>query len=133
MNLRNRNKVKAEFSMASLTDIIFLLLIFFMLTSTLVSPNALKLLLPSSSSQTIAKQNIKISINKDLEYFIDTKKVSFEELPDLIRAKMVNEEDPTIVLNAEKSVPWDNIVQIMNLSKELNVKIIAATSPPKKQ
>ena len=119
--------------MASLTDIIFLLLIFFMLTSTLVSPNALKLLLPSSSSQTIAKQNIKISINKDLEYFIDTKKVSFEELPDLIRAKMVNEEDPTIVLNAEKSVPWDNIVQIMNLSKELNVKIIAATSPPKKQ
>jgi biopolymer transport protein ExbD len=129
MNLRSRSKVLAEFNMSSMTDIIFLLLIFFMLTSTLVSPNALKLLLPNSSSQTRAKSNIAISIDKDLKYYFGTDAVSLDELRGKIQAKASSEEDPTIVLNVEKSVPIDNVVQVMNIGNELKVKMILATSP----
>jgi biopolymer transport protein ExbD len=129
MNLRSRSKVLAEFNMSSMTDIIFLLLIFFMLTSTLVSPNALKLLLPNSSSQTRAKSNIAISIDKDLKYYFGTDAVSLDELRGKIQAKASTEEDPTIVLNVEKSVPIDNVVQVMNIGNELKVKMILATSP----
>jgi biopolymer transport protein ExbD len=129
MNLRPRSKILAEFNMSSMTDIIFLLLIFFMLTSTLVSPNALKLLLPNSSSQTRAKSNIAISIDKDLKYYFGTDAVSLEELRGKIQAKASSEEDPTIVLNVEKSVPIDNVVQVMNIGNELKVKMILATSP----
>ena len=129
MNLRPRSKILAEFNMSSMTDIIFLLLIFFMLTSTLVSPNALKLLLPNSSSQTRAKSNIVISIDKDQKYYFGTEAVNLEELRGKIQAKASSEEDPTIVLNVEKSVPIDNVVQVMNIGNELKVKMILATSP----
>jgi len=129
MNLRPRSKILAEFNMSSMTDIIFLLLIFFMLTSTLVSPNALKLLLPNSSSQTRAKSNIAISIDKDLKYYFGTEVVNLGELRGKIQAKASSEEDPTIVLNVEKSVPIDNVVQVMNIGNELKVKMILATSP----
>lgn len=129
MNLRPRSKILAEFNMSSMTDIIFLLLIFFMLTSTLVSPNALKLLLPNSSSQTRAKSNIAISIDKDLKYYFGTEPVSLDELRGKVQAKANSEEDPTIVLNVEKSVPIDNVVQVMNIGNELKVKMILATSP----
>ena len=75
MALRSRNKVSANFNMSSMTDIVFLLLIFFMLTSTLVSPNALKLLLPSSKAKTLEKQTISISITKDIDFYINEQKV----------------------------------------------------------
>ena len=71
MALRSRNKVSADFNMSSMTDIVFLLLIFFMLTSTLVSPNALKLLLPSSKARTLEKQTVSVSITKDIDFFIN--------------------------------------------------------------
>jgi biopolymer transport protein ExbD len=129
MNLRPRSKILAEFNMSSMTDIIFLLLIFFMLTSTLVSPNALKLLLPNSSSQTRAKSNISVSIDKDLNYYFGTEAVTLDELREKIKAKANSEEDPTIVLNVEKTVPIDNVVKIMNIGNELKVKMILATSP----
>jgi biopolymer transport protein ExbD len=129
MNLRSRSKVQAEFNMSSMTDIIFLLLIFFMLTSTLVSPNALKLLLPNSSSQTRAKSNIAISIDKDLKYYFGTEQVSINQLRDKVASKANAEQDPTIVLNVEKTVPIDNVVQVMNIGNELKVKMILATSP----
>ena len=78
MALRSRNKVSPNFNMSSMTDIVFLLLIFFMLTSTLVSPNALKLLLPSSSSQTLARQTVSVSITPDLKYYINDQQIEFE-------------------------------------------------------
>ncbi len=131
MNLRSRSKVLAEFNMSSMTDIIFLLLIFFMLTSTLVSPNALKLLLPSSSSQTRAKSNISVSIDKDMKYYFGSDAVSLEELRSRIQSTAGSEEDPTIVLNVEKSVPIENVVQVMNIGNELRVKMILATNPKK--
>ena len=71
MGLRSRNKRLAEFQLASLTDIVFLLLIFFVLTSSIVSPNALNILLPNSDSQTQATQSVSISIDKDLKYYLN--------------------------------------------------------------
>jgi biopolymer transport protein ExbD len=123
MNLRSRNKVKADFNMSSLTDIIFLLLIFFMLTSTLVSPNALKLLLPNSNSQTLAKTSVSVSITKDLEFFVGKDQVTESELKSVIASRIQGEVDPTVVVNADKSVPIDHVVQVMNVGNELNVKI----------
>ena len=75
MALKSRNKVSPNFNMSSMTDIVFLLLIFFMLTSTLVSPNALKLLLPNSKSKTLEKQTISVSINEDLDFYINENQV----------------------------------------------------------
>ncbi len=132
MGLQTRNKVSPLFNMSSLTDIIFLLLIFFMLTSTLVSPNALKLLLPSSNSQTLAKQTVSVSITKELNYYLDKKRVTLEELSSNLQEKFDEIDDATIVLNADKSVPVDNVVQVMNIANQLDLKMILATKPIRK-
>lgn len=115
--------------MASLTDIIFLLLIFFMLTSTLVSPNALKLLLPSSNSQTLAKQTISVSITDELLYYVNKQQVGLGELASLISRKLQKDKDPTLVLNAAKSVPIENVVKVMDIANDLKIKMILATKP----
>lgn len=114
--------------MSSMTDIIFLLLIFFMLTSTLVSPNALKLLLPKSNSQTLAKQTLSVSITKELDYYIGNKKIGFEELSSKLNEATLKSEETTIVLNAEKSVPIENVVKVMDLANKLHLKMVLATS-----
>ena len=80
MSLRSKNKVSANFSMSSMTDIVFLLLIFFMLTSTLVSPNALKLLLPNSNARTLEKQTLSVSITPEIDYYIGDKQIAIEKL-----------------------------------------------------
>ena len=93
MNLRGRNKVNPNFNMSSMTDIVFLLLIFFMLTSTLVSPNALKLLLPNSKAKTLEKQTISISINKDIHFYINENRVEESNLEkEIIKIVQAEEE-----------------------------------------
>jgi len=129
MNLKSRNKRSVEFSMSSMTDIVFLLLIFFMLTSTLVSPNALKLLLPKSSGQTLAKQTSSVSIDEHLQYYFDNEPVDFSQLESLISSAMSGDPEGTLVLNADKSVPIDNVVQVMGIANKLKVKMILATNP----
>lgn len=131
MKLR-RSKVKAEFNMSSLTDIIFLLLIFFMLTSTLVSPNALKLLLPKSDSQTSAKQSVNVSITPDLKYYLDAKEVSFAQLEGKIKQAVSNAgDDPGLVLSADKTVPIENVVMVMEIANRNNLTMVIATDPKK--
>lgn len=134
MALRSRNKINAAFSMASMTDIVFLLLIFFMVTSTLVAPNALKLLLPQSNNQTAAKPITTISITKDLRYYIneegDLKRVEFNEIEPFLQNRYgIGNDDIFISLHAEKSVPWDEVVKIMNIARKNKYKLIAATAP----
>lgn len=129
MGIKRRTKANAEFSMSSLTDIVFLLLIFFMLTSSFVTPNALKLLLPKSSSPTLSKQTVTVSISSDLEYYVNTRKVSFERLPSAIRAELKGEDGETIVVAADKSIRLDDLVKVMNIGKKLNAKVILATEP----
>lgn len=119
--------------MSSLTDIVFLLLIFFMLTSSFVSPNALKLLLPKSTSPALAKQTVTVSINRDLEYFVTadnrTTKVPFERLASKLSSELTGAEGETIVVAADKSVTLEKLVKVMNIGKKLETKVILATEP----
>ncbi len=129
MNLKSRNKFSPDFQMASMTDLIFLLLIFFMLTSTLVSVNAMKLILPTSDITDNSPKSVSVSITKDLEYYVDQQKVSIGEMKSVLRQRLSNIKEPTVVLNAEKSVPIDNVVQVMNIGYEMKLNMILATQP----
>ncbi len=116
MNLRGRNKVTPEFNMSSMTDIVFLLLIFFMLASTLVTTNAIDILLPKASGKTENKKSVAVSIKKDLTYYIDQKRVGESMLESELIAVLSNEEKPTLVLRAEKSVPVEHVVKVMDIA-----------------
>lgn len=131
MALKKRSKVNAEFSMASLTDIIFLLLIFFMLTSTLVSPNALRLTLPSSSSKTVAPQSYTISIKNNGTYFLNGEEMSLGNIERELRVGISSggEEKPTVVIAADKTSQLDFTVQVMDLANRLGAQAIIATDP----
>lgn len=129
MNLRGRNKVKPEFNMSSMTDIVFLLLIFFMLASTLVTTNAIDILLPQASGKTENKQSVAVSITKDLNYYIDQKLVGGSVLESELIAMLANQDQPTIVLRAEKSVPVEHVVTVMDIANRNKFKVILAVKP----
>lgn len=129
MNIRGRNKVTPEFNMSSMTDIVFLLLIFFMLASTLVTTNAIDILLPKASGKTENKKSVSVSIKKDLTYYIDQKRVGESVLENEIISALSNEASPTIVLRAEKSVPVDNVVKVMDIANRNKFKVILAVKP----
>ncbi|MBA4302808.1 MAG: biopolymer transporter ExbD [Sphingobacteriaceae bacterium] len=130
MNLKKRSKRLIEFSMSSMTDIVFLLLIFFMLTSTLVSPNALKLILPKSSGKTLAKQSISVSIDQDKQLYFNQDRIGFDELATRLGDLAATEgEEATVVLNAERSVPIEEVVKVMSIANKLKIKMILATDP----
>jgi biopolymer transport protein ExbD len=129
MSLRSKNKVSPNFNMSSMTDIVFLLLIFFMLTSTLVSPNALKLLLPNSKAKTLEKQTISVSITPEIEYYIEDVKYPFEQLEMELKNRLVNEVEPAIVLHADKSVDIEFAVKVMDIAYRNKYKVVLATNP----
>ena len=130
MELKPRNKISTTFSMSGMTDIIFLLLIFFMVTSTLVNPNALKLLLPQSSNQTAASPVISVSITSDLNYYVGSNQVKFSEMENVLKEEFNRREveKPTISLNADKRVPIEHIVKVMNIANRNEWKLILATT-----
>jgi biopolymer transport protein ExbD len=129
MAIKRRNKVSAEFNMSSMTDLVFLLLIFFMITSTLVSPNAIKLFLPSSSSKTPSPQTIAVSIDKDIKYYVGDKEFEFNAIEGELLAQLANIKDATIVLNVDKSVPTEYLVKVMDIANRNQFKMILATAP----
>ena len=129
MAISKRNKISINFSSAGMTDVVFNLLIFFMLTSTLVHPTALKLLLPKGSSQTSAKPLTTISITSDLKYYVEQEQINFEDLETVLKQKLGDKPDTYISLHADKSVPWENVVKVLNIAQSNNYKIIIATSP----
>ena len=129
MNLRGRNKVNPNFNMSSMTDIVFLLLIFFMLTSSLVSPNALKLLLPNSKYKTLEKQTVSVSINKELEFYINENKTLEINLENELKSMLANEIDPAIILHADKTVAIEFVVKVMDIAYRNKYKIVLATKP----
>ena len=137
MAIKTRNKIGVSFNSSSMSDLVFLLLIFFMLTSTLVAPNAIKLLLPSSSSKTMAKQTVTVYINEYFQYYVDETPVTDDELAGTINAKINGQSDATIVLRSDKSVPVQYVVNVIdavneiNNATEQNHKVILATSPKK--
>jgi len=129
MAISSRNKVSVQFSMSGMTDIVFLLLIFFMLTSTLIAPNAIKLLLPRSSNQTAAKPLVTVSITSDLNYFIGTKQVQIQQLESLLQQELKYRVEPTVSLHADKSVPIEYVVKVMNIARNNKYRVILATAP----
>ncbi|MBC2846512.1 ExbD/TolR family protein [Winogradskyella flava] len=129
MNIRGRNKVTPEFNMASMTDIVFLLLIFFMIASTLVTTNAIDIILPKASGKTENKKSTAVSIKKDLTYYIDQKRVGESVLETQLVSILSQQESPTIVLRAEKSVPVENVVKVMDIANRNKFKVILAVKP----
>ena len=129
MNIRGRNKVSPEFNMSSMTDIVFLLLIFFMIASTLVSTSAIDILLPKASGKTENKKSIAVSIKKDLTYYIDQKRVGESVLEAELIAALSSEEKPTVILRAENSVPVENVVKVMDIANRNKFKVILAVKP----
>ena len=136
MAIKRRAKVNPSFSMSSMTDIVFLLLVFFLVTSTLVNPNALKLLLPKSTNQVAAKTMVSISIKHYLQtntfsYHINGRNtpIPFGDIERLIQSELQEEDEPTLSLHVDKTVPMEQVVNIMNIAKRNQYRIILATAP----
>lgn len=129
MNLKGRNKISATFSMASMTDIVFLLLIFFMLTSPAITPEALDLILPKASGKTTNVQNVSVSITKNMEVYVDSKKVNFNSLESILKSKLAGIENATIILRAERSVPLEKVVSVMDIANRNKFKMVLAVKP----
>jgi len=122
MNLRGRNKVTPEFNMSSMTDIVFLLLIFFMIASTLVSAEAIDLLLPQSSSKTTQTKNVSVSVDKDVNYYVDMKKVSKDNLEAEVLEKVGESDAPTITIRSDQDVEMKHVVYIMDIANRNKIK-----------
>ena len=135
--LKRRAKISPAFSMASMTDLIFLLLIFFMITSTMVSPNAIKVLLPQGKQQTSAKPLARVIINKELQLFVafgndKEQAISMEELTSFLQQCAEREPEMYVALYADESVPYREIVSVLNIANENKFKMVLATRPPSK-
>ena len=132
---KRRIKVTPTFNMASMTDIIFLLLIFFMITSTMVSPNAIKVLLPQGKKQTTVKATARVVIDKQLNIYAaagseDEVPVTLEELPSVLSAQVNDSTELFVSLYADEAVPYKNIVEILNVANDNHFKMVLATRPP---
>ena len=136
MAIKRTTKVDSGFSMSSMTDIVFLLLIFFLVTSTLINPIALKLLLPKSTGQVSAKATVSVSIKhwQDKNRFTyhingDETPVRFDKIEEELIELLQTEEDPTFSIYADETVPIKEVVAVMNIAKRNHYKVIMATSP----
>lgn len=135
---KRRVKVSPTFNMASMTDIIFLLLIFFMITSTMVAPNAIKVLLPQGKKQTTVKATAHVVLDKDLNLYAalgseEEKPVALEDLPALLKTQVNDSTELFVSLYADESVPYKNIVEILSVANENHFKMVLATRPPSKE
>jgi biopolymer transport protein ExbD len=136
MGLKRRNKVNASFSMASMTDVIFLLLIFFMISSTVVIPNAIKVTLPQSQKQTAAKPLTRVTIDANLNYYVAfgkqrERKIDFAQITRFLQDCYDREPEMYVALYADETVPYKEIVKILNIANENKFKMVLVTRPQK--
>jgi len=131
MNFRGRNKVNPQFNMSSMTDIVFLLLIFFMITSTLVTTSALDIILPKASGKTTNKKNVSVTIKKNLYYYLndDKTRTAEDKIESKLRVLLGTTKDPVLVLRAEEGVPIEKVVMVMDIANRNKYKIILAVRP----
>src|ERR1700741_3497819 len=116
MNFKRRHRIAPEVATASLNDIMFFLMLFFLIASTLVNPNVIKLLLPKANSgQTVSKQPVTISVTKDLQYYINNKPVPFEGLETALKAAVAGTNEPTAILRVDKSLSIQDLVNLLSL------------------
>ena len=128
MNINSKNKIDAAFSMSSMTDIVFLLLIFFMLTSSFITPSGLPINLPTSKSSSIIIQKVSVSITKNLAYYVDDQLVSKNQLEGILRNSFQGNEG-VVVLHCDKTVPVDYLVYVASIATKLEAKVSIATKP----
>jgi biopolymer transport protein ExbD len=128
MNLQTRNKVDSAFNMASMTDLIFLLLIFFMLTSSFVTPSGLPVNLPTSKASTIEVQKVSITVTKDLQYFINEKKVTRNSIETELKKELSGTKG-VVILHIDESVPTKELVFVAGIATSLEAKVSIATKP----
>ena len=129
MNLRGRNKVSAEFSMSSMTDIVFLLLVFFMLTPSAITPEALDLILPKAKGKTSNVPKASVSITKEGAFYINKERVSQYNIETELKKILVGQDKPTVILRAEEGVPIEDAVLVMDIANKNNYKIVLAVRP----
>lgn len=127
MKFRGRNKVSPEFSMSSMTDIVFLLLVFFMLTSN--APNALDMILPKAKGKSTNTQNVSVSIKKNKTYYINGQQLKKSAIEGKLKELLAGNEKPTILLRAEEGVPIENAVAVMDIANRNRFKVILAVRP----
>jgi biopolymer transport protein ExbD len=131
MNLRSKNKFRPEVSSSSLSDIMFFLMLFFLITSTLISPSVIKLTLPKSKyHQTVRKTEISISVTKDLKYFINNSPVAFNDIENELSKLVKNSPDATIVLRFDNTLNIQELVNVLQIGNKLKLKMILATKSP---
>lgn len=128
MNIQTRNKVDPAFSMASMTDLVFLLLIFFMLTSNFVTPSGLPVNLPTSVASTIEVQKVSVTVTKDLQFFVNEKRVTKSTLEGELKSRLVGSKG-VVVLHIDESVPTREMVYVAGLATKLEAKVTIATKP----
>jgi biopolymer transport protein ExbD len=129
MSLKARNKVDPAFSMSSMTDIIFLLLIFFMLTSSFITPSGLPINLPASKTSNIFMQKVSVTITADLKYYVNDKKTAVGDLDIAIQRELKNSDEGVVVLHIDKSVPTEYLVKVAGIASALKAKVSIATKP----
>lgn len=137
MKLKRRNRISPAFAMASMTDVIFLLLIFFMITSTVVSPNAIKVLLPQGKSQTAARPLARVVIDSQLRYYTalgndEEKEIEVSDLAAILQNYSVQEPEMYVALYADEKVPYSEVVNVLNIANENHYKVVLATRPPER-
>ncbi|HHL51843.1 MAG TPA: biopolymer transporter ExbD [Flammeovirgaceae bacterium] len=128
MALESKHKVDATFSMSSMTDIVFLLLIFFMLTSSFITPSGLPVSLPSAKKSKIVMQKVSVTITKDLRYYINDRRVSRSRLQQELQREL-NGEEAMVTLHIDKAVPTEYLVEVAGIAAALNAKVSIATKP----
>lgn len=130
MNLRRRKRANAEVHTSAMNDIMFFLMLFFLIASTITNPNVIKLLLPKSDSgQSVSKKTITVAITKDLEYSVEKKPVLVENMQAIIQTYLQQAKELTIVLYVDKSVAIEDVVKVLDIANRLKIKLVLATEP----
>lgn len=135
MNLRKRHhRPAAEVHTSALNDIMFFLLLFFLLASAVANPQVVKLLLPRSQSgeQSVAKRTISLSINKELQYFVEKQQVPIDQLMPTLQTYVQEGQELTVLLYVDRTVAIEDVIEVMDIANKLKIKLVLATEPKEK-
>ncbi len=130
MNLRRRKRPAAEVHTSAMNDIMFFLMLFFLIASTVTNPNIIKLMLPKSDSgQSVSKKTVSLAVTKDLHYMLNKQPINFDQIQPRLGTYKKEADELTIVLSVDRTVAIQDVVQIMDIANKLAIKLVLATEP----